>query len=155
MLLEPHFTAPRAVATNAAAAIAIYFTATREGIHVIWDVYLGLGVGVLLAAFIVLTEERFRDRPFLAWVTTKFGRARVFGIGALFIESLPLATSSTGDGVVIFLGATRLLAFIALDWTKFLLPRHKRTRLAVLEAAVDPNLLLFSSPGQAGIRVSA
>lgn len=148
VLLEPHFTAPRAAATNAVGAIAIYFTATRTAIDLVWNAYLAVAILVLLTAVVVLSEERFRDRHFLAWVTTKFGRARVFGVGALFVESLRVASISTGDAIVLFLVATAVLAVIALDWTRFLLSKHKQSRLAVFEAAVDPNLLLFSSPGR-------
>ena len=146
VLLEPHFTAPRAALTNAVGAVAIYFTATRTGVDTVWAAYLGLAVAVLLAALVVLSEERFRDRPFLAWTTTRLGRARVFGIGALFIESLRVAAISSRDAITLFLVAVSLLAIIGLDWTRFLLPRVRRGRYAIFEAAVDPNLLLFSSP---------
>jgi hypothetical protein len=142
---EPNFTPPRAAVTNAVGAIAIYFTATRTGVEQVWNLYLALAIAVLVAAFLVLSGESFRDRPILGWVTTRIGKARVFGIGALLIESLRTAPSAQGDAAAMFLVTIALLAVIGLDWTRFVVPAGRRASYAVFEAAVDPNLLLFSS----------
>jgi hypothetical protein len=69
-------------------------------------------------------------------------------VGALLIETLRVAAVSPRDAAVMFIVTVALLAVIALDWTRFLVSREKRSRLAVFEAAVDPNLLLFSSPAK-------
>ena len=156
ILLEPHFTPPRAAATNAVGALAIYFTATRVGVEVAWGIYLGLAIGVLVAAVVFLSEIQFQGRPLLFWITTRIGRARVFGVGALLLESLRVATISPTDGTRLFLVAIAFLAVISLDWTRFLMPAAARGNLAVFEAAVEPNLLLFSSAVrlEAGQRVA-
>lgn len=128
--------------------VASYFTADRAVVGAVWAIYIGLAIGVAVSALVVLSDEQFRDRPALAWITTRLGRARVFGIGALLIESLRAAAFKTSDAAVLFVVTIALLAVVGLDWTRFLLPREKRTRYAVSEVAVDPNLLLFSTSGQ-------
>ncbi len=152
--LSPNYTPNRSATTNTVGAIAVYFTADRSGIEQLWNWYLGLTFVVLFSALVVLAQESPSSSPFLTWVTRRFGRARVFGVGALLIESLRIAQTGSGlDAVTLFVAAVFLHAVTTLDWTQFLVRPTQREQYAVFEAAVDPNLLLFTSqakfqPGQ-------
>lgn len=152
-LLEPHFTAPRAAATNAIGGIAVFFTADRVAVEGAWWTYGAIAISVLLAATIVMFGPHLRGHSVLAWYAGRVGRARVFGISALLIESLRVASIDANDGVALLVATGVVLGVISLDWTRFLTPRAQRANVAVFEAAVDPNLLLFSCdvrlrPGQ-------
>jgi len=153
VLVEPHYTAPRSALLNAAIPVSAFFLAERTGVELIWAVLLALAILVLLASALLVADLGGSLASPLRWVSARLGRASLLGAATLFIESLRLSSISLSEGAWLLLSTSAFLAAVSLDWPRVLLPRGTRARFAVLEAAVAPNLLLFSSesdllPGQ-------
>lgn len=153
VLVEPHYTAPRASLVNAVIPISSFVVADRTGVELAWIILLVLSIVVFLSSTFLVGNLLESATTWLRWLSARLGRASLLGGAPLLIESMRVSSTTIADGVSLLVATAVFLAATALDLPRVLLPRGKRLRFAVLEAAVAPNLLLFSSesdlaPGQ-------
>lgn len=152
-LLEPHYTAPRSALVNAAIPVTAFFVADHSGVDVLWVTLVVVALAVFLASVLLVADLAGQLADWMQWLSSRLGRVSLLGGLTLVIEALRLSSIDPREGAWLALGAALFLAAVSLDWPRVLLPKGTRARLAVLEAAVAPNLLLFSSesalvPGQ-------
>ena len=144
-LIEPHYTAPRSAIVNSLIPTGAMFFADRAGVEDLWIALLLIAVVVFVVSTVLVADLGRALTPTFSWVSSRLGRASLLGGAPLFIESVRLSSVSQSDGVWLLAATAVFLAVTSLDWPKVLLPSRLRSKFAVLEAAVSPSLLLFSS----------
>lgn len=155
VLVEPHWTGVMPAAANAGTAIGFFAAAKNadasSGVEGLWWAYLGVALVALSAAAVVLVDPNPPTQSRARWVATRLGRPALLGGTALVIEVLRVSSTSVGDAGTLGLAVGAYLAITRFDWPRLFLPRKGQPQSAVFEAAVYPNLLLFSGPNRISV----
>lgn len=160
-VIEPYYTGPSAAVLYGLGALSAGYSATRTGVEPLWAVYFVVAATVTLAGVYCLLAPDSRTKSVAHWLTTRLGRPLWLGFAALAIEIVRVASSDSLDSASqLAIGAFLALIVCSLDWYKLwvLLPGAS-PRLATIETAVEPNLLLISTqerlPRGTRVRVTA
>lgn len=146
-LIEPYFTGPGAALLYAIGAGSVMFSAERAGVSAFWAVYLGLAIVVAVSSVVSMVAGSGRLQDLTRWSCTRLGRPLVLGFAALGIEVVRLAhAESLNVAVSLAIGTLIALLLCSLDWYRvWAMSPFASSQLAVVESAIEPNLLLVST----------
>lgn len=146
-VLEPYYTGAGAALLYGIGGLAAAYSADRLGVESLWSGYIGIAALVSASALICLLTADGTVRRVAVWFATRLGRPLLLGGAALFIEVVRLAARSGLDlAVKLGMGAFLAVLVASLDWYRLwaLVPAGS-TGVAVIETAIEPNLLLVST----------
>lgn len=145
VFVEPFFTKPQDTIINCAAGVAAYFSADRDALPSLWNLYLTVVLTIMLIGLCATLIQRDSiGKLFLYQVSARCGTAVFLGSIALFLEVTSRIVR--GDRDAIYLGAATavLAATLSIDWTSLWL-RTRRRRSSDYISVVDaqsPSLVL-------------
>lgn len=144
---QPYYTGPIAAMLYGVAGIAAGLMAVRAEVEILWTAYFALAGVVVVAGIVAKLDPDGRAGQSGKWLATRFGRPAWLGIAAVTIELLRSAPA-IGLATTATMGLGILVGTIASvpDWYRFVITaRPGIGRIAFIEAAIEPNVLLVSS----------
>jgi hypothetical protein len=144
---EPYYTDPVAALLYGVAGLGAGLAANRDGVEPLWIAYFILAATVVISAVIAKVDQTGRAGGFAKWIATRFGRPVWLGVAAVSIE-LIRGVPDRGLKSTVLIGLGVLIAIVVSvpDWYRLIIVgRPGVGGLVLVEAAIEPNLLLVSA----------
>ncbi|MFC5141009.1 helicase HerA domain-containing protein [Actinomycetospora rhizophila] len=147
--VEPFITKPQDAIVNSAASVAAYFSANKDSLPQLWNVYLW---AVLALMVIAIYPSVVRPPSFLKsacyQLSTRAGRVVLLGGSALILEGVSRISADQVGGVPLIVGTLLLVVSLSVDWTTLWRRSKDQSReLVQIVDARSPSMIVVSNVG--------